>query len=81
MTERRANAMPPLIFAAVIGAGCYAGFKFFSKLVQQAQMPSRSETERVRRQQANAAAGTTRDLGELEWDEKTGVYRPRDTSA
>jgi hypothetical protein len=72
--------MPPLVFLAVVGAGCYAGYKLFSKLVEQAQTPSPSETERVRRE-ANAArgaaTGTTRDLGELEWDEKDGVYKPR----
>jgi hypothetical protein len=75
--------MPPLIFLAVVGAAGYAGYKFFAKLVEQAQTPSRSETERVRRE-ANAArgaaAGGTRDLGELEWDEKDGVYKPKSGS-
>jgi hypothetical protein len=69
--------MPPLILLALVGSGCYAGYKLFSKLVEQAQTPSRDETERVRRE-ARAATGTTRNLGELEWDEKSGVYRPRD---
>ena len=68
--------MPPLILLAVVGAGVYAGFKLFSKLVEQAATPSPSETERVRRE-ARAATGTTRDLGELEWDEKAGVYKPK----
>jgi N-acetyl-gamma-glutamylphosphate reductase len=72
--------MPPLIFLAVVGAAGYAGFKLFSKLVEQAQTPSPSETERVRRE-ANAArraaTGATRDLGELELDEKDGVYKPK----
>ena len=73
--------MPPLVFLAVVGAGCYAGYKFFSKLVEQAQTPSRSD--RVRsdaeraRQAASAATAKTRDLGELEWDEAAGVYKPR----
>jgi hypothetical protein len=68
--------MPPLIFLAVVGAAGYAGFKLFSKLIEQAQTPSPSETERLRRE-ARAATGTTRDLGELEWDEKAGVYKPK----
>lgn len=68
--------MPPLILLAVVGAAGYAGFKLFSKLIVLAQTPSRSETERVRRE-ARAATGSTRDLGELEWDEKAGVYKPR----
>ncbi len=67
--------MPPLIFFAIAGAGCYAGYKFFAKLMEQAQTPSRSETERIRREAA--ARSATRDLGALEWDEATGVYRPR----
>jgi N-acetyl-gamma-glutamylphosphate reductase len=72
--------MPPLVLLAVVGAAGYAGFKLFSKLVEQAQTPSKSDTERAR-QQANAARGAatagTRDLGELELDEKTGVYKPK----
>jgi hypothetical protein len=68
--------MPPLIFLAVIGAGCFAGFKLFTKLIEQAQTPSRSDRDRVRRDM-RATAGTTRDLGELEWDEQAGVYKPR----
>ena len=68
--------MPPFILLAVVGAGCYAGFKLFSKLVEEAATPSRSETERLRRE-ASARASGTRDLGELEWDEKSGVYKPK----
>ncbi|MEQ1653232.1 MAG: hypothetical protein ABL897_12145 [Hyphomicrobium sp.] len=68
--------MPPLVLLAIAGAGCYAGYKFFSKLIAQAQTQSPSETERIRRE-ARAAAGRTRDLGELEWDETAGVYKPK----
>ena len=68
--------MPPLVLLAVVGAGCYAGFKFFSKLIERAQTPSRSDAERARRD-SRAATAKTRDLGELEWDEKAGVYKPR----
>lgn len=74
--------MPPLVLLAIAGAGCYAGYKFFSKLIAQAQTPSPSETERIRREasaarRATATAGGTRDLGELEWDETAGVYKPK----
>lgn len=68
--------MPPLILLALAGAGCYAGYKLFTKLIEQAQTPGREEIERIRRE-ARAASGGTRNLGELEWDEKSGVYRPR----
>ncbi len=36
--------MPPVIFAAVIGAGLYAGYKLFTKLIEQAQTPPRSDS-------------------------------------
>ena len=73
--------MPPLVLLAIAGVGCYAGYKLFAKLIEQAQTsakkpPSREEAERIRRE-ARAATGSTRNLGELEWDEKSGVYRPR----
>jgi hypothetical protein len=72
--------MPPLVLLVVVGAGCYAGFKLFSKLIEQAQTPSRSDTERIRREAATArgsASASTRNLGELEWDETAGVYKPK----
>lgn len=71
--------MPPLVFLAVVGAGCYAGYKLFAKLIEQAATPSRDETESIRGE-ARAAAGGVRDLGELEWDEKSGVYKPSASS-
>lgn len=71
--------MPPLVLLVIAGAGCYAGYKLFAKLIKQAATPGREETERVRRE-ARAAAGGVRDLGELEWDEKSGVYKPSASS-
>ncbi len=72
--------MPPLVLFVIAGVGCYAGYKLLAKLVEQAQTPSRSETDRIRREAmaaATARTAATRDLGALEWDETTGVYRPR----
>lgn len=70
--------MPPLVFLAVVGAGAYATYKLFEKLLRQAATPSPAEVERIRRETAAARAGAgTRDLGKLEYDEATGVYRPR----
>lgn len=68
--------MPPVVLLAVVGAGCYAGYKLFSKLIAQAQTPSRPAGERAAKE-ARTAGGSVRDLGELEWDEKSGVYRPK----
>ena len=41
--------MPPLILLALAGAGCYAGYKLFAKLVEQAQTPSREDTQVTRK--------------------------------
>lgn len=62
--------MPPLILLALAGAGCYAGYKYVMKRAEQAARPSRDET---------AQAGA-KNLGELEWDSKAGVYRPKSTT-
>ncbi len=64
--------MPPLILLALVGAGAYAGYKFFSKLSDEMQRPAKSDAERWKRE----AAGP-KDLGGLEWDEKAGAYRPK----
>ncbi len=76
--------MPPFIIFAAAGVGLYAGYKLFSKLIAQAQTESPSEVERRRRETA-AAKGSPKDLnpkdlGELEWDEKAGAYKPRQNS-
>lgn len=63
--------MPPVVFLAVIGAAGFAGYKLMSALVKQAGRPSPKETAKAR------ASRAQRDLGELEWDEAAGVYRPR----
>lgn len=74
--------MPPLVFLALAGASAVATYKVLAKLVAQAQTPSPAETERIRREaQAHAARNSvTRDLGALEFDPVTGVYRPRNGS-
>lgn len=70
--------MPPIVLLAVVGAGCYAGYKLFTKLIEQAGTPSREDQERARAARAAAkGSSVTRDLGELEFDDTTGVYRPK----
>lgn len=75
--------MPPLIALALAGAGIYAGYRFFSKLMEQAQTPAKSDAERWKKDAATAAArrsGEPKDLGGLEWDEKLGAYRPKNNA-
>ncbi|MBL8883386.1 MAG: hypothetical protein JNL45_10080 [Hyphomicrobium sp.] len=68
--------MPPLIVLAIAGAGLYAGYKLFAKLIEQAHTPAKSDAERWKREAA-AHANEPKDLGGLEWDEQSGAYRPK----
>lgn len=63
--------MPPVIFLAIVGAAGLAGYRLLAALARQGQA-AREQEARMRR-----AAAPVRDLGNLEWDEATGVYRPR----
>ncbi len=62
----------PHVFALVIaGAGLYAGFKWVSRLVYP--------TVRLTRPRAmkSAPRPAPKDLGTLDLDPQSGVYRPR----
>ena len=67
--------MPPLILIARAGTGLYAGYKLFSALVNEAGKENRVDA--AARKRANARQDGTKDLGELEWDEKSGAYVPK----
>lgn len=59
--------MPQLIALALVGTAAYVGYKWLKKQNLRA-------AESGTRQRPT---GRARDLGELEWDEAQGVYRPR----
>ncbi len=70
--------MPPFVILALAGAGAYAGYRFFSKLVEMAATPGREEQDRARQAKASPQGNReTRDLGELEFDAASGVYKPK----
>lgn len=56
--------MPHVIALVVAGAGLYAGYRWVSRVIARGQQ---REGRRV----------TPKDLGNLEYDAKAGVYRPR----
>ncbi len=56
--------MPHVIALVVAGAGLYAGYRWVSRVI-------------ARGQQREAHRVTPKDLGNLEYDAKAGVYRPR----
>jgi hypothetical protein len=64
--------MPPVMFLAVIGVAGLAGYRLLSALARHAQAGGRKDEQGMRR-----ATAPVRDLGNLEWDEAAGVYRPR----
>ena len=61
--------MPQLIALALAGTAAYVGYKWLKKRNQRMEQ-SRSRTRQT-------GGDGLRNLGELEWDEAQGVYRPR----
>lgn len=66
--------MPQIVAAVIIGAGVAAGVKWLSREVSRAAKAARLAAEELK-QNRQAAAGP-KDLGALELDAATGVYRP-----
>lgn len=72
--------MPQLIALALIGAGAVAGYRWFSRQMEAArEAAARAEAEV--RGAAAATSGAPKDLGRLELDAATGVYKPREPGA
>lgn len=63
--------MPPVMFLALIGAAGIAGYRIVSSLLDGSKSSGRKRAGEMRR-----ATAPARDLGNLEWDENAGVYRP-----
>ncbi len=65
--------MPQVVAAVLIGAGIAAGFKWIAK-----EMARAADAARVAHEDAGRGnvATAPKDLGTLEWDAKSGVYRP-----
>lgn len=66
--------MPQLVVLAAIGAGLYAGYKALVRAgARMAEDLKRSEDELRARATAQASE---KDLGTLEYDPMSGVYKP-----
>jgi hypothetical protein len=65
--------VPQLMVLALVGAGIYAGYRWFWR-------PARMVAAEVRRagEEIQRASGRTleKDMGRLEYDPISGVYRP-----
>lgn len=66
--------MPQIVAAVLIGAGIAAGVKWLAKEFSKAAEATRLAHEEHGARQPVAAV--PKDLGALELDPKTGVYRP-----
>jgi hypothetical protein len=65
--------MPQVVAAVLIGAGIAAGFKWIAREVARAADEARVAHDDTGRRNVATAP---KDLGTLEWDAKSSVYRP-----
>lgn len=65
--------MPQLAIAVIVGAGLMAGYKWISRELQRQS----DGVDKARAEADTHASVGPRDLGALEWDEASGVYKPR----
>jgi hypothetical protein len=59
---------------ALVGAGLYAGYRWFTRATQQIAAEVQRAQDDLRRQ-ANGGI-LEKDMGSLEYDPASGVYRP-----
>ena len=67
--------MPQLFALAVVGAGLYAGYRWFVR----ASEALKAEVQRAHDELQARSRGVAlpKDMGELEYDPASGVYRPK----
>ena len=65
--------MPQVIALALIGAGLYAGYRWIAHAARGLGDEMRRADEELRRE---AAGRIEKNLGALELDPATGIYRP-----
>jgi hypothetical protein len=67
--------MPQFFVLALVGAGLYAGYRWFTQAAQEITADIEPAEDELRRR---AAAGRLeKDMGALEYDPASGVYRPK----
>jgi type II secretory pathway component PulJ len=63
--------VPQFVVLALVGAGLYAGYRWLSQTAQEITADVRRREDELRRR-----AVLEKDMGALEYDPATGVYRP-----
>lgn len=66
--------MPQLFVLALVGAGLYAGYRWMSRSAQEIRAEVRRAEDELRHRTAGRAI--EKDMGRLEYDPVSGVYRP-----
>jgi hypothetical protein len=71
--------VPQLFALALLGAGALAATRWVVKQVSAAKDAADAAEAQLRRaaERADAQQSGPRDLGQLEWDEVSQVYKPR----
>ena len=65
--------MPQVIALALLGAGLYAGYRWLTRTTHEIAAPMQGAEEELRQE---AASRIEKNLGALEYDPSSGVYRP-----
>ena len=65
--------MPQVIVLALLGAGAYMGYRWLVRTSRQIAAAMQRAQDDLRR---GAPPHVERDLGRLEYDPQSGVYRP-----
>ncbi len=68
------SLMPQVMAAVLVGAGIAAGVKWVMKEMTRAAEATRVAHDELKNR--DPVAARPKDLGKLEFDAKTGVYRP-----
>jgi hypothetical protein len=68
--------MPPLLAAVLVGAGLYAGLRLAARVLDHLDGSPERVSEAHPQSSATEAPVAEKDLGALELDPATGVYRP-----
>lgn len=71
--------MPQVLIVLAAGAAAYAGYRWYQKQIERHDTETRRAEAEARRRAAEAVGpgGDAKDLGQLEWDDSTGAYRPK----
>jgi len=72
--------MPQLIALALVGAGLYAGYRWFARATKEITAEIKRTEDELRRRAAGGILEKDmleKDMGELEYDPASGVYRPK----